>query len=326
MAETSYPFDGMTVDEQQWSELAAFWQDNGVNASGPSANQCLVFGDATGLQVKMSAGQAFIRGAFYENTAEQTITISANSSGSPRIDRVVLRRSYTSNTIVATVIEGTPGASPQPPGLTRVSGGIWEIPLASVRVNSGAVTITAGNVTDERLFMGTRVITALDLAAFELRYQNPRQGQLCWLTSDQTYRYYDGTEWKKLGPESDTGWVLLTAGPGWNRDANKMPEARRIGEMVHLRGRFLRNLGPTPMDNTRNVVGYLPSAGTNLWTPPKPVRVFTTVIELAASANVTVTELWANATGELYIPLGMWTGDGPDKDSSMNLSGSFIRN
>lgn len=153
MAQSSWPFvggGGTAVNEDQWSIMARFWAQSGVT---DYANTLEVYGDSSGRQVKVKTGRACVRGHWYENTAVETLAIAANSSGNPRIDRVVLRLDPSANSIVLAVVQGTPAGSPSAPSLTQTDVGTYELTLAKVAVANGASTIAAGDVTDERTYV-----------------------------------------------------------------------------------------------------------------------------------------------------------------------------
>lgn len=151
MAQISYPFSRSPIlTQEQWSKIAQNWLATGVIKGQPF--ELLVYADSTGMQVKVGSGQAFIKGHFYENETEEILAISSANSINPRIDRVVLRLDWIESNIRLAVLQGVPAVSPTPPGITQNSSR-WEIPLAQVRVNAGASTIAAGNVTDERNFV-----------------------------------------------------------------------------------------------------------------------------------------------------------------------------
>lgn len=100
--------------------------------------------------VQVAAGTAFVRGRFYRSTAAENLTIADNTSGNPRLDRIILRASYPDQTIRLAVLQGTPGASPVPPTLTQNEGTIWEECLAVVSVANGFATIVDANIADWR--------------------------------------------------------------------------------------------------------------------------------------------------------------------------------
>jgi hypothetical protein len=151
MAESSFPFDGGSVAENQWGDMAQFWLGTGVIKG--QLNLLNTFADSTGMQVKVDTGKAWVQGYFYKNDALKVLPISAANATNPRIDRVILRLDFTANSITVVVLAGTPAASPVPPVLTQ-SVSKWEISLAQVYVGANVSTITAANITDERSLVG----------------------------------------------------------------------------------------------------------------------------------------------------------------------------
>lgn len=152
--QTSYPFATSPIlSEDQWRAMQGVVTATGVIFG--ELNQLQAYGDSSGMQVKVKTGRAFIRGQFYENVSSPDITlpIASNSSGNPRIDRIVLRNTFGSGIILA-VLQGTPAAgNPAPPALTQ-SASVWEISIARISfVDSGAVTIAADKVLDERQYV-----------------------------------------------------------------------------------------------------------------------------------------------------------------------------
>mgnify|MGYP000904973931 CR=1 FL=1 len=150
MTEIFYPFDsgaGASVLESQWSEMARNWVSTGVLYDW--LNKLAVYADSTGMQVKVRTGAAWMQGHFYKNDAEKILTIATSDPTNPRIDRVVLRLSWSGNSIGLAVLTGIPAASPVAPGLTQ-STTTWEMGLAQVYVGANVSTISSSNVTDER--------------------------------------------------------------------------------------------------------------------------------------------------------------------------------
>jgi len=113
-----------------------------------------VFADSSGMQVKVPEGYGFVEGHRYKLTDGPAIlAIAANGSGQPRIDTVVLRKEYgTVNDVHLAIVQGTPGASPEPPDLEQTATAVYEFPLKDVNVAAGAVTIAPANLTDRRVF------------------------------------------------------------------------------------------------------------------------------------------------------------------------------
>ncbi|MGM9381123.1 tail fiber domain-containing protein [Streptomyces antibioticus] len=202
MSISSYPFDGQAVSEGQYSylfrELASHSGIAGPEGLGTTSFS--VYGDGTGMNVKVNPGFAIVRGHAVQSTATETITIAA-ASAAQRYDRVVLRLDPTANSITLAVVQGTSGGGV--PALTQTDTGIYEFPLATVTVPVGAATITSGNVQGEREFLGNTV-GAWTTAT---RPKTPRMGRLGFNNSTKVWEFWDGTQWKDLAPTINWGTI-----------------------------------------------------------------------------------------------------------------------
>jgi hypothetical protein len=156
VAEEWLPFNGQIVNQDGWELYHAPLQENGVygDPGGPVGQ---VYADSSGLQVKRRAGSAWVHGSWWRDTAEKLVPIAANGASQPRIDRIVLRRNNTTKNVTTVVIPGTAQVNPTAPPLTQAVGGTWDVPLAQVYVDPGAVSIANGKVTDERTYVGLRL-------------------------------------------------------------------------------------------------------------------------------------------------------------------------
>ncbi|MBQ0949254.1 MULTISPECIES: tail fiber domain-containing protein [unclassified Streptomyces] len=193
MSISSYPFDGQDVSEGQYSYLFRELASHSGIADAVGGTGFNVYGDSSGMQVKVNAGFAIVRGHAVQSTATETVTIAA-ASAATRYDRVVLRLDPTANRITIAVVQGTSGGGV--PALTQTDTGIYELPLATVTVPIGAATISSGNVATEREFLGNSVggwTTAT-------RPKNPRTGRLGLNTSTNQWEFWDGTAWTDLAP------------------------------------------------------------------------------------------------------------------------------
>jgi hypothetical protein len=151
MAETYWPFDGVDTSETQFSQ----WARNigeGVKGS-PATTDLLVTAPGSGMTVSLAVGQALVRGHYYFNDSAKTLAITTANASNPRIDLVVLTLDPSLNTIVASVVAGTPGVSPVAPTLTQTDAAVYQIALAQVLVPAAASVITQANVTDIRPFI-----------------------------------------------------------------------------------------------------------------------------------------------------------------------------
>lgn len=107
---------------------------------------------AGAMNVSVGTGAAVIAGHRMINDAAASVTLSAGGA-QPRIDIVVAESN--ANTSVRAcrfaVVEGTPGAAPEVPTLTE-SAALWQIPLATVSVPAGALTLDSATITDSRVY------------------------------------------------------------------------------------------------------------------------------------------------------------------------------
>lgn len=154
MAQSSWPFENIDTNETQFSRWARHIGE-GVNG-GPDDTKLLVFGDDSGLQVRVGSGEAMVRGHYYLSSAQETLTI--NTAGADtRIDAITLELDPTLNRIILKVVEGTAVPSnPVPPTLTQSDTGIYQLLLAHVTVLPSASSILAGDVTDRRTFLSAQ--------------------------------------------------------------------------------------------------------------------------------------------------------------------------
>lgn len=152
MAEFSYPFDagtGAILTEDDWSDMAKNWQDDGVITNLLNSVDLTVTTLSAPNAVVIKTGTALIQGFMYRSTADLTLAFSTNATGNPRRDRVVLRLDRNTNTIAAVVKEGTPAASPAIPALNTTYP-IYEIPLGWFQVAAGGSTVAPGVITTDR--------------------------------------------------------------------------------------------------------------------------------------------------------------------------------
>jgi len=159
----SFPFGGGSevATDDDWRHLIPYLGcRSGVGVYGEEvADEFEVFADSTGAQVKVKAGECWIRGSYGYHSSEVTVTLggTAPASGESRIDVIVLRLDLTNKRIEIDKLNGTPdtSGSETAPALTS-SATIEEIPLAHVQVDYPGTTIAAGDVTDARIYSRTR--------------------------------------------------------------------------------------------------------------------------------------------------------------------------
>lgn len=103
------------------------------------------------MTVEVKPGRGYIQGySFDVEDTNYSVVVPSSDPDNPRIDRLVARLSVTvTQDIQLAVLTGTPGASPEPPALTRNSE-TYEISLAQLYVGAGATSVSSSDITDER--------------------------------------------------------------------------------------------------------------------------------------------------------------------------------
>lgn len=152
MTQTSWPFENVDTSETQFSQWA---RNIGEGVKGSSGGTELKpYGDSSGMQVKVPAGYAMVRGHYYGSTAIEILAVTAAHATLARIDSVVLELDPSANVILLKVIAGTAAGSPVAPTLVQTDAGVYQQLLGTVAVAAATTSITAGNVTDARSFLG----------------------------------------------------------------------------------------------------------------------------------------------------------------------------
>ncbi|MET8511964.1 hypothetical protein [Streptomyces sp. NPDC005077] len=188
MTQSSFPFGSSQIaTEDQWSSMFRMAQVDGVFANSPTGTDLKVTASNVS-SVAVAAGEAWIQGTYYANSASMNVSVPTNSGGSAaRKDLIVLRRDPSAD---ATTVQYKTGGTSFP-SLTQTLNGTWEIPLAQVTVAAGASVVPPSGVTDIRWFAGRPV--AFGNAGAR---RPPAKGQ--FLIEGTDVYVGDGTTWQYL--------------------------------------------------------------------------------------------------------------------------------
>lgn len=169
MTETSMFWDGTTTGDASVSPYDAATEFAKVlrslaSAAAIATNLSGVFrGELNGLEasgtaspVAVADGRALAYGTWYESDATTNVVIPTPSAGNSRIDRIVLRKDWSAQTVRITRIAGTQGGAPSAPAMTQVAGTTWDMPLATALINDAGTIL----VLDERQFLPLTANTA----------------------------------------------------------------------------------------------------------------------------------------------------------------------
>ncbi|WP_051860134.1 hypothetical protein [Streptomyces anulatus] len=229
MAQASWPspaHNNRAITDAEYEQLAARFSDDGVYGT-PVDPATVTAGVGLTVVVRPNVEASVHGHCWTSGTTGETLSITANSSGQTRIDRVVLRLDRSDWTVRAVVKDGTPGSG-EPPPLTQDSGstGVWEILLVGVTVLTGATSVS---VTRGELYVGTRVRPALA----SHRNVLPQRGELAYETDTGRLSLYTGAGgWISLHEPSSE--VQLGAGySSWIDEGQAV--GQRSGSVVSLR-------------------------------------------------------------------------------------------
>lgn len=234
------------VEFEEWASPATATGLVGVPTDLP-----LVFGDSSGRQVKFRSGRfGLVRGhTWYAGSSDVTKSVGANSSGSTRYDLAVLKMDRGDNwNVRAFVHQGTAGAGV--PAATQNTGGsgIWEFPVASIKVDSGAPTITNTDVTPLAWYLAAPSITCTSTT-------RPPPALGLRIYESDTKKELVGNGSAFVGSIDDTGWFALTASSGWNVGTASL---RKYNGTVFFDASFKR-VGGTLASNSVSAMGTIPN-------------------------------------------------------------------
>ena len=186
MAETSGFFDAEQLVDDSWDReyLAEQWANyfnlfigNGVFATPVNQLKVVAY---TGMNIKILPGWAFINGYWYHNDSELVLQVPANVRTVPVVDGVFIQFD-SANRITSAVIGNNRST------VDRVSPH-YELKIADITVNVGAVEITNANITDTRANESvcgfvTGLIDVINTEDLFLQYQTIFDE---WITSVET--------------------------------------------------------------------------------------------------------------------------------------------
>ena len=130
-----------------FAEYFASFIGNGVFPNPSTGLQIIANGNLT---VSLKAGKAWINGYYFHNDSDHIFNLAVADGVLKRIDRIALRLDYAARTIAPVVKKGTFASSPVAPALKR-DADAYELALADILINNGAINITQANITDTRL-------------------------------------------------------------------------------------------------------------------------------------------------------------------------------
>lgn len=209
MTISSWPYVNQSTTDVQYSRLFREGIPSAVVGSLGSTSMA-VSADSSGMNVKVAAGSATVRGYMILSDAIVTLAVQASESQT-RVDRVVLELDLAqpqyADRITPKVLKGTAGSS-TPPALTQTDAGTYQISLALVTVDASVVTIAAAKVSDDRDWISGNVGRWISNSK---RPTSPRKYDLGFNDALQQWEFWTGTAWQSLIPT--LAWANITGKP-----------------------------------------------------------------------------------------------------------------
>jgi len=132
---------------EDFAQFFSTFIGNGV-FTNPST-QCQVVAIDNNMTIRIKSGFAWINGYMYQNTGDYIFDLDPADGVLNRIDRVVLRLDFLERKIKAVVKKGDYASNAIAKELQR-DNDAYELALADIKVNKGAIKITQADITDLR--------------------------------------------------------------------------------------------------------------------------------------------------------------------------------
>ncbi len=236
-----YPFNkntGRGAQQSQYTRFARYMMPTGVvSKNWPAASslvndECKVYGDSSGMQIKVKTGELAVRGFWAAVIEEKTLAIDSADPTNPRIDLIVARleNNDTSNSDIYLYVKtGTPAASPTAPSLIQTEE-IYEQALAQVYVGPGVVTIESDDVSDARILITQIGFVTLSMSGrLTLSYGHP-------LGDIEVIAHTPSST------NTTTDSITFSAAPGWETGQAVQPDTT-IGGLTASTTYYVRDDG-----------------------------------------------------------------------------------
>ncbi|EPY2284211.1 hypothetical protein ACTQ4P_16900 [Clostridium sporogenes] len=157
------------------------------------------------MQVILKKGKGWIEGYKYENTDDLVLDIDVADGVLNRIDRIVLRYDVAEREVRARIKKGEYKSEPIAPTLQR-DADRYELALADIKVNAGAIKITQADITDLRFNkklcgLVHAPIEQIDSTVIFNQFQS-------WYSQKQNEYDKDITNWTKEKKQAFDDWYF----------------------------------------------------------------------------------------------------------------------
>ena len=240
-----------TAEDFSW--LQNFFLNAGIFADSAGSLGLAVSqrGAGANMSVDVAIGNALM--SFTKNAttwkiiglsnAITNVPIANNSSGSNRVDAIIMRASVVNNPnalknniITIEVVLGSGVSALSDGAIQSAIGADSFIRLANVTVTNGAVSIVTGNIADTRVQVKTN--EAITLAPKNLKFTvqatdpaSPVEGQVWYNSTTHTINFYNNSTVVALGGSSAFLQDSDTTKDGWDQQQTTQNASRPVGEV-----------------------------------------------------------------------------------------------
>lgn len=288
MTQTSYPLPpSRQITDAEYERLMGDLMPSGWLAE--PTEPPIVYADGTALAVTVRAGKrVWVRGFLWESgDTDFTLSIDSNDSGSTRVDLVVVRLDRATWECTIEVRKGTPGAGPPSP-VMQFDTGVYEVPVATVTVATGATVIAAAAVLSVAWAIGTGGLIQC-LSSWRPPHAANR---LIWERDTGRQVLSTGTAWRAVF--DDTGWLSCTLRSGWSTSPTGYCRVRRYCGVAYLYIDLFRSGNRMAAGGASTTIATLPAG----FAPPHTVIVPAAISYTAGRARINI-----NSAGEIRVNL-----------------------
>ena len=144
----TYGFYNSVAGDRKYDATQMGAMFDGIVTDGvfSSIGSAFLVAAATGLNITVGIGRAWLQKTWTLNDASLTLTATSSHLTLPRIDEVIIEVNTTTRINSIKILAGTPAASPVRPTLSQ-TGGLYQYSIASIARPANSSTIVAGNIT-----------------------------------------------------------------------------------------------------------------------------------------------------------------------------------
>lgn len=252
-----YGVDATPMLQGEWRTLIGGGLGDGV-LGDPDATTLKVTATGSDATVDVSAGAISIQGHLGVTTGSTNLDVGSTgtppAAGQTRIDLICARLDPVAQTIGLVVLPGSPATTGAvAPSMTRVAGGVWDVPLARV-TRVGNVAVTNAMITQYRTLCSP---TTYFGSVTDYPDDAP-DGSIGFRFNDIAVRVLSGgvMTWRSI---LDPPWTNLTMASGYT-SAGRTPAYRVRAGHLELRGEVKRTTGAEFAASTWLTIASVPSS------------------------------------------------------------------